>query len=303
MRIEIFDVGHGGCAVITGPNGKQLMLDCGYGTAPFWFPSEEYRGKRLECLAFMNLDEDHLEDLPRLWKNADIGAIYSNPTVTDEALASMKRQHGMNDGVRFAHVLLNHFGSGRIGALADLGSEVRVWSYCNTYGDPFTDTNNLSLAVFVSYCGFTTLFAGDLETRGWKLLLQNPFFRRDLAKVSVLIASHHGRENGKCDEVLQIVRPDIAVFSDDAKRYSTQETDAWYRYRVTGIPVIDQTPDLRTGLLPRRHVYTTRRDGTLTIDVNRLGGYLVRPSRAMNALGIAEFTNALLGLRTPSSVA
>ena len=103
--------------------------------------------------------------------------------------------------------------------------------------------------------------------------------------------------------MLQIVRPDIVVFSDDAKRYSTQETDAWYRYRVTGIPVIDQTPDLRTGLLPRRHVYTTRRDGTLTIDVNRSGGYLVRPSRAMNALGIAEFTNALLGLRTPSSVA
>ena len=110
MRIEIFDVGHGGCAVITGPNGKQLMLDCGYGTAPFWFPSEEYRGKRLECLAFMNLDEDHLDDLPRLWKNADIGAIYSNPTVTDEALAFMKRQHGMNDGVRFAHGLLNHSG-------------------------------------------------------------------------------------------------------------------------------------------------------------------------------------------------
>ena len=209
----------------------------------------------------------------------------------------------MKDGVRFAHGLLSNFGSGRIGALADLGPEVRVWSYCNTYGYPFTDTNNLSLAVFVSYRGFTTLFAGDLETPGWKLLLQNPFFRRDLSKISVLIASHHGRENGKCDEVFQIVRPDIVVFSDYAKRHSTQETDAWYRYRVTGIPVIDQTPDVRTGLLPRRHVYTTRRDGTLTIDVNKLGGYLLRPSCAMDPPSIAEFTNALLGLLTPPSAA
>ena len=29
MRIEIFNVGHGQCAVLTAPNGRRMMLDCG----------------------------------------------------------------------------------------------------------------------------------------------------------------------------------------------------------------------------------------------------------------------------------
>ena len=29
MRVDIFDVGHGACSVITCPDGKRLMIDCG----------------------------------------------------------------------------------------------------------------------------------------------------------------------------------------------------------------------------------------------------------------------------------
>jgi hypothetical protein len=29
MRVEIFDVGHGQCAVIAAPNGRRMMIDCG----------------------------------------------------------------------------------------------------------------------------------------------------------------------------------------------------------------------------------------------------------------------------------
>ena len=29
MRIEIFDVGHGHCIVLTAPNGRCMILNCG----------------------------------------------------------------------------------------------------------------------------------------------------------------------------------------------------------------------------------------------------------------------------------
>jgi hypothetical protein len=29
MRIEIFNVGHGQCAVLTAPNGRRMTFDCG----------------------------------------------------------------------------------------------------------------------------------------------------------------------------------------------------------------------------------------------------------------------------------
>ena len=44
MQIEIFDVGHGHCTVITAPNGRRMMLDCGqrWGDRAFWTPSLHY---------------------------------------------------------------------------------------------------------------------------------------------------------------------------------------------------------------------------------------------------------------------
>ncbi len=276
MKIEIFDVGHGGCAVITGTNGKRMMLDAGYRSDPNWFPCVAYAGQRIELLAFMNLDEDHLDDLPYVWERVPLGAIYTNPTVTAAALTAMKPD-GMRDGVAMAHALLQHVGSGRTGPIADLGA-VDAWAYYNTYGADFTDTNNLSLAMFVRYAGFTILFAGDLECAGWRALLRNPAFRADLAAVRVLIASHHGRKSGQCPEVFEIVRPDVVVFSDAARQYETQDTDGWYRHRVRGIPNTDAPFDARSGY-PVRHVLTTRRDGTLTINVNPFGGYLITPER------------------------
>jgi hypothetical protein len=44
MQIEIFDVGHGHCTVITAPNGRRMMLDCGqrWDDRTFWTPSLHY---------------------------------------------------------------------------------------------------------------------------------------------------------------------------------------------------------------------------------------------------------------------
>ena len=65
----------------------------------------------------------------------------------------------------------------------------------------FTDTNNLSLAVFVRYGAFTILLAGDLEAAGRRALPRMPGCVADLASVSVFVASHHGRDNDCCEEV------------------------------------------------------------------------------------------------------
>lgn len=92
MRVEIHDVGHGACAVVTCPNGAQAMLDCGYRRDPGWFPSVTYSGGRLALLGFTNLDEDHVADLPHLWSKVGVGALFSNQTVSPDALAAMKRQ-------------------------------------------------------------------------------------------------------------------------------------------------------------------------------------------------------------------
>lgn len=253
------------------------MLDCGFDAERGWFPSVIYGGQLVDVLVFTNLDEDHLSDLPYVWDCVTLGSIYSNPSLPAAALATMKREHGMNAGVRHAHLILSRFGPGHIGKMTNFGT-VSAWGYANRYGLDFSDTNNLSVATFVRWGSFTILFGGDLETAGWRALLRNPAFVADLATVTVFVASHHGRANGRCDEVFKVVRPEIVIFSDDQKQYETQETDAWYRQRTSGIPVLDATPST---IFPKmRHVYTTRRDGTLRIQVDATGRYVVIPTRA-----------------------
>lgn len=298
MRIDIHDVGHGHCSVVTCPNGSQIMVDCGYGTDPAWFPSIAYNGKHVALLAFSNLDEDHVDDLAYVWDQVSIGSIFSNPTVSASALAAMKRQGGMGKGVQAAHYILDRLGPGLIGAPANFG-EVQATAFWNRYGHDFVDTNNLSVAIIVRYRAFSILFTGDLETAGWQRLLNNPLFVRELASVRIMVASHHGRANGQSEELFKLMRPDIVVFSDDDIRYGSQDTNQWYRSRVRGLPDFDR-PIYPAGFA-RRHVMTTRRDGSLGIQVNEAGGYLISPARRPAAPALPWWQGAPATLRTPTS--
>src|SRR5690348_13653711 len=121
MIVDVHDVGHGGCIVVTCPNGQRIMIDCGYRLGPGWIPSITYRSNRIALLVFGNLDEDHLDDLPYVWRDIPIGSIFSNPTVSAAALTAMKREHGMRAGVGQAHAILQTFGPGLIGQPTNLG--------------------------------------------------------------------------------------------------------------------------------------------------------------------------------------
>jgi beta-lactamase superfamily II metal-dependent hydrolase len=278
MRIDIFNVGHGNCSLVTCPNGARIMVDCGHRVDPGWFPSVTFAGQFIDLLVFSNLDEDHVANLPYLWDHVRLGAIFTNPSVGALALAAMKQEHGMDVGVQSAHSIINSFGPGAIGPLPYLGS-VSAWAYWNRYAWDFTDTNNLSLAVFVRYGAFTILFAGDLETAGWRNLLRSPYFRADLATVNMLVASHHGRANGRCEEVFNFCRPDTVAFSDDRRQFDSQDTDAWYRARTKGI--VDLTSYRPFVGYGKRHVLTTRRDGSMRINVTYDGRFLVTPERTI----------------------
>jgi beta-lactamase superfamily II metal-dependent hydrolase len=283
MKIEIHDVDHGACALITSPHGHRLMLDCGCNFDSPWFPSITYHGQRIDPLIIQNLDEDHVEDLKDVWRDVRLGAVFSNPTVSAAALEFMKDQ-GMRSGVKQAHAMLQAFGSGKMGSWDQWLGGVSWQAFYNPFGGEFHDTNNLSLAVFVSFGGFTILFGGDMEEKGWKNLLRIPAFVARLAEVQVYVASHHGRDNGCCDPLMEYMKPELVIFSDGSKQHRTQETTGWYAQRARGIPDYGRQTN---GLLgPRlRKVMTTRKDGTLTIDVQANGAYWVRPSRQTPAYG------------------
>jgi beta-lactamase superfamily II metal-dependent hydrolase len=259
MNIEIFDVELGQCAIIYCPNGQKIMIDVGHNASRPWRPSIHFYGNIIERLVISNYDEDHTSDFPNLIKNCSIRTIYRNTSISSQNLLLMKSQCGMGNGIRsiYEWLRVTEGPSGILINPADLAG-VTVTHYQNSYG-VFTDTNNLSLVTFVKYGNFTILFPGDLEIAGWKELLKNPNFRNDLSKVTVFVASHHGRENGCCSEVFQFCQPQAVIISDAGKQHATQETCQWYAYQATGCKTIGQV---------QRKVFTTRNDGHITINTD-----------------------------------
>jgi len=238
------------------------MVDCGHNATTGWYPGDYLVGRqigRLDALCISNYDQDHISGFPNLADQVQIGTIFRNTSVAPEVIWRLKSEDGIVSAAmtRFVRVISQQFGPpGAAPAIQLPGVAYRV--YRNGY-PAFEDENNLSLVMGVRFGSCNFLFTGDLEAAGWLHLLRtNPAFRSEVAATHVLIAAHHGRENGICTELFDVYgcRPQLVVISDDYHQYDTQQTVAYYRTKCTGISNFRGQG--------RRHVLTTRRDGEVT---------------------------------------
>ena len=185
--------------------------------------------------------------------------VLSNPTIGAREFAILKYA-GMGRGAEAVAAWLAK-PKGLPGTQPDFGPVQIRWYFGRFAPGASNNTNNLSLAIIAQFGLFKILFAGDLEEAGWRNLLSLPTFRADLLGISVFVASHHGRESGCCAELFDLLQPQLVIISDDERQYESQDTDDWYRNRCTGA-VFAKSPNTW------RYVATTRKDGSMRIDVN-----------------------------------
>jgi beta-lactamase superfamily II metal-dependent hydrolase len=268
MQIDIHDVGHGQCAVITAPNGNRIMVDCGtrFRDDRYWWPSIHHLGQEIIMLALLNLDEDHIRDFGSMMERCNVRSVLTNPTIGAKEFQKLKSS-GMGPGAS-AYLEWLNAPRGPV-ALQALDWGGIVWqAFWNPHGGPCENTNDLSLALFVQWGGFTILFAGDLEAKGWAGMLANPDFCAWAAKVNIFVASHHGRANGCCEALFRIMKPELVIISDDYKQHETQETHGFYYARCHGATVINNPSE-------RRYVVTTRSDGAMRINASVDGSWRI----------------------------
>lgn len=276
MVLRVWDVQHGACAMLhhmyNGQAGRLAMIDSGC-TAD-WRPSTYIRYQlnrpTVDYLFITNADQDHMSDLKGLDEaGVAVPVLIRNPTYTGQQMAGIKALGGPPS--RDATWYVNACGSYNQLVTepfdAHMGGITATWFF-NPYPQ-FVKTNDLSLVVFIQYGGFKILFPGDLELVGWRALLADPAFRAELATTNILVASHHGRQNGYCQDVFDYFTPDAVVISDKPIVHDTQRTVPDYRRVVREDGVIVRT----TG--KHRHVLTTRRDGSITFIVDGNGSYFI----------------------------
>ena len=265
--LEIFDVEHGQCSLLSSDAGSHMLVDCGHNGGTGWRPSRMLNARNirhLDELVITNYDEDHASDLVNVRRAASIGILTRNPTVLGDDLYHLKSSGGMGRGIQALAEMTYGFGSGVTRWPNYDGMRYRF--FYNDYPADFVDENNLSLVMVMRWPsnlhlpGFSILFAGDMEVAGWRRLLQRRDFVAEISRgITVFVASHHGRSNGYCRELFDWtgLSPEIVVISDGGIQFATQETVADYRRHAQGIDFCGQ----------QRRIFTTRRDGRITFTI------------------------------------
>ena len=255
--MTIFDVEHGSCALLTCDNGTRMMIDCGHNATTGWTPGKHLQSQlasKLDMLMVTNYDEDHVSGFRDLDSRIYIDWMVRNTSVTGLDMYVLKSESGI--GTSMAHLAnrVSNFISSNNPQPVFLG--VTWETYNNTY-PAFDDENNLSMVVSLTINGIRFLFPGDIESKGWLALLsQSASQQAAVASTDVLIASHHGRENGICEEMFDVIgcNPSVVIISDDYHKYDTQKTTQYYASKSKGISFRGRD----------RWVLTTRNDGDIS---------------------------------------
>ena len=253
IKFEILDVGHGFCAFIEAENKNLILIDCGMKSDPPFLPSSYLwsMGQRsIEYLFITNYDEDHISNLPELISNFSISIFHRNRSISRNELEMLKKENGLLSSAMISLLDMMDRYTEEVTSPPLFPGINWNWFH-HAYKKDFEDTNNISHVLFFNIKGTTVLISGDLEVPGWEKHLTNPNFVSNLRKVNIFVASHHGRENGYCQEVFNHCHPNVVIISDGSKQYATQETINNYASHCSGVQFNGQL----------RKVLTTRKDG------------------------------------------
>lgn len=206
-QLVMFDVGQGD-AFLLRSNGATILVDTGNQDASLLRALGRASISRLDALIITHADDDHCGSMEALSRVVDIDAIIlARPLVNsngDACRALVERSTACADTVWSASV----------------GDVIHVGAFSASVVSPehlVEDGGNAdSLCLLVSYDrdddGISEAFAlltGDAESD----VLHNLAMNGSLRDVDILKAPHHGSAKGLSEEVLDVLKPEIALVS------------------------------------------------------------------------------------------
>jgi len=250
LRVAFLDVGQGDATLVDFPDGSLVLIDTGQGGR---HPAgreiirllRERRRARIDRLIITHGHPDHFGALPQLLDEIDVGQLWVNgQLLAEESDGTMQRllviARSRGTEVRFVQDVC--------GSHSDIGGAyLAVLWPCPRY-DPELDLNDNSIVLRVSFGAHSFLFTGDLEAEAERRLLH----QGRLSKSDVLKVAHHGSKTSTIEELVDVVRPNLAVASMGANNL----------YGHPSLLVIDRLQNAGA------RVFRTDRDGGVTVETD-----------------------------------
>lgn len=218
-----FAVDKGNMTLVQFTNGVNMLIDCRLSStrqSPLEYIQSKV--KSLDFVVITHPHQDHLTGLKEvcetfkpkyLWHN---GRYFRPDPVYDDWNYYEKLRKGQ---VTFCKPV--KIQNGQVATFGN--SKILIAGPPNPYldGTP-DDENNNGIILSITTENAKVVLTGDTEAEQWATVEL-----KDLANAAVLLASHHGRDDGYSEETMNVIKPQLVVISDGRPA----ETDATEKYK------------------------------------------------------------------------
>lgn len=241
MTVQVLDVGQGQSVLLR--SGSHIALvDCGgdsYKNAGDVAADQVQSLGRssIDLLVISHYHLDHANGIPELLSRIDVKEIALPDVEEDSTLRRWILEQAEQKGIHLRFI--------RQDTVLPFGESAELTLYPPLGG---SDTNELGLTVLCSAGDYDVLLTGDMGTSGEKKLLAYT----GLPDVELMVAGHHGSKYSNSQQLLDAVRPDVAVISVGGDNdYGHPTPEAMERFASVGA-----------------EIYRTDLNGTVTITVD-----------------------------------
>ncbi len=238
LLMVFYDVQHGSATYIKTPNGKHIMIDLGTGSikdsnatfSPLLRLKNKWKVERLDLVVITHPHRDHIDDIFNFYKLSP-RALRRPKHLTERDIRAGNKSEGEErkkiDKYLEIHGQYNSpvQPAEKVQATANNGGVKMLHFHpkkCAT-----SNLNNHSIVTVLSYAGSKIIIPGDNENASWKELLEDDEFVEAIKGTDILLASHHGRESGFCEELFDHIEPSLVLISDGPET-DTSVTDRYY---------------------------------------------------------------------------
>jgi len=288
MRIVVFDVSNGNCALVVGDNGNSIMMDCGSHSEKECPVDKILRLKKKGgCL-------DHMQDFnghplsQLVISHPDVDHISNSAKVHSHLRPASLHRRKLSEYPPEANLAINddsfkNYKSKFCESYTAPTTTHPDWAFTSkAFKIPFTNLrsesqfditkikNNSSLVYVLKYAGNSIMFCGDMEAVGWDWLLENDgaFVEEISNGIDVLVASHHGHKSGYSSALMTAMgSPRLTIISKGTETGGETKVSSQYSAKSIGLNV----ENLNTNVIEMKYSVSTRANGAIYLDFNTNG--------------------------------
>ena len=248
FQIYFLDVGQGDSAYIHSASGHDYLIDCGssdeknVGRYKLESFLEYMDVDTLEYVFVTHSDSDHVSGILELIERGYIKIEYLVLPKLDEALEDDNYKE-IKAAAEKQGIDIMYFSRGK--SIED--GLLKLSCISPGAAEHYDDINDSSLVLTVRYKNIGVLFTGDIsETVEKQLLEEAKTFKEELTDINsedtmtILKVAHHGSKYSNCEEILDALKPDVAVIScGEDNQYGHPHRETLERLENCGSKIFD----------------------------------------------------------------